>query len=115
MEVEDENKNAAENNDLNVAVADITDKVEFAKDSFGYIGSGGIVSNITSTPSSDGYAVFVSWHVGIPKGNGEAFFEGDGSALLAVEILKDITFGNKNCELQIQKSVMEEMVFLKLN
>jgi len=86
-------------------VADITDKIEFAKDSFGYIGSGGIISNITSIPSTDGYAVFVSWRVGISKGTGEALFEGDGSALLGVEILKGITFGNQKLRIKDPKKV----------
>ena len=97
MDIDSQNNND-NNNKSNVA--DIAERIEFAKNSFAAIGSGGIITNIESRQSSDGYALYVSWHVGISKGIGEALFEGDGSALLAVEILKNITFGNKKLKIK---------------
>merc|ERR1711933_209895 len=76
-------------------VSDITEKIEFAKNTFCELGAGGTVKSIRCTKSNQGYGLFVSWHVGISKGNGVALFEGDGSALLAVEKLKNVTFGNR--------------------
>eukprot|EP01084_Bolivina_argentea_P298678 514741_1 len=86
----DDNKNTSEN----------CDKIQFAKNSFGHIGSGGIVSKIDCISSNEGYALYVSWHVGVSTGEGFAVFNGDGSALLAVEILKNITFGNKKLNIK---------------
>jgi len=73
---------------------DETDKLEFANNCFGHVAAGGNVQKIEiGADNNDGYALMVSWHVGVSKGVGEALFEGDGSALLAAEKLKEVTFG----------------------
>jgi len=92
-----------------------TDEIEFAKDSLSVLGPGGTVESIQTTRCNDGYALYVSWRVGVSKGSGQALFEGDGSALLAVEALKSACFGAFNQKLRARDPVHDRDGIYKVN